>query len=111
MKTMLTIGLLLLGLFHNAPALANDDEAGIKFIDSIKALDAFDDAVVKDDVLILWPNPTTQQFLNFERIGKVLCGQHQVNGFLVVWLMDSSHYRASKEVKMLESLNCLAGES
>ncbi len=112
MQKLLLSFLTILSLSISGLAMSQDDEEKVLgFVDSIKNLEAFDDAVIKDQVLVLWPNPNTQNFLDFEKISKTLCPQHKANNFLVIWYMDSSLYRAKKEFVSLKNVNCLEPQS
>lgn len=105
------VGLFVIFGLCSALALGDQDEKDLNFLDSIKNLEAFQDAEIQDQVLVLWPNPKTQNFLDFERISKALCAQRTRNNFLVIWLMDSVHFRPTKEYRMIESVNCLGLEA
>ncbi len=60
------VGLFVIFGLCSALALGDQDEKDLNFLDSIKNLEAFDDAEIQDQVLVLWPNPKTQNFLDFE---------------------------------------------
>ena len=110
-RIVYVVGLFVVFGLCSALALGDQDEKDLNFLDSIKNLEAFNDASIQDQVLVLWPDPETQNFLDFERISKVLCAQRVRNKFLVIWLMDSAQFRANKEYLMIESVNCLGLEA
>jgi hypothetical protein len=110
-RIVYVVGLFVVFGLCSALALGDQDEKDLSFLDSIKNLESFNDARIQDQVLVLWPNPETQNFLDFERTSKALCAQRARNKFLVIWLMDSAHFRSNKEYLMIESFNCLALEA
>lgn len=110
-KIIYVVGLFLIIGLYSAVALGDQDKKDLNFLDSIKNLEAFNDARIQEQVLVLWPDPATQDFLDFEKISEALCAQRERNKFLVIWLMDSKYFRSAKEYLMLESVNCLELEA
>ena len=77
------------------------------FLERVKSVSTIDDARISDDVLVIWPSPDVQSGLNYEAMGKQLCLDYKVYGYLVIWFMDSSKFRRDTEMAMLESYVCL----
>ena len=97
--------LVALGLLCNV-AVA-ETKAERVFLDRVKSVSTIDDALLTEDVLVIWPSPDVQSGLDYEAMGKQLCQEYKVFGYLVIWFMDSSKYRRDTEMVMLESYNCL----
>ena len=77
------------------------------YLDSLKETSLIDDVNIEDDVLVVWPSPSLQSSLDYDSLGERLCGDHKKYRFLVVWFMDSSLYRSTKKMELLESYICV----
>ena len=66
-----------------------------------------DDVNIEDDVLVVWPSPNLQSSLDYDSLGEQLCSGHKKYRYLVVWFMDSSLYRSTKKMELLESYICI----
>lgn len=77
------------------------------YLASLKETSLIDDVKIEDDVLVVWPSPNLQSSLDYDSLGERLCGGHKKYRYLVVWFMDSSLYRATKKMELLESYICI----
>jgi hypothetical protein len=77
------------------------------YLTSLKETSLIDDVNVEDDVLVVWPSPNLQSSLDYDSLGEQLCGNHKKYRYLVVWFMDSSRYRSTKKMELLESYICI----
>ena len=77
------------------------------YLASLKETSLIDDVKIEDDVLVVWPSPNLQSSLDYDSLGDRLCGGHKKHRYLVVWIMDSSLYRATKKMELLESYICI----
>ena len=77
------------------------------YVASLKETSLIDDVYIEDDVLVVWPSPSLQSSLDYDSLGERLCGDHKKYRFLVVWFMDSSIYRSTKTMELLESYICI----
>ena len=77
------------------------------YLASLKETSLIDDVSIEDDVLVVWPSPNLQSSLDYDSLGERLCGGHKKYRYLVVWFMDSSLYRATKNMELLESYICI----
>ena len=77
------------------------------YLASLKETSLIDDVNIEDDVLVVWPSPNLQSSLDYDSLGERLCGGHKKYRYLVVWFMDSSLYRATKKMELLESYICI----
>ena len=77
------------------------------YLTSLKETSLIDDVNIEDDVLVVWPSPNLQSSLDYDSLGQRLCGGHKKYRYLVVWFMDSSLYRATKKMELLESYICI----
>ena len=77
------------------------------YLASLKETSLIDDVNIEDDVLVVWPSPNLQSSLDYDSLGDRLCGGHKKYRYLVVWFMDSSLYRATKKMELLESYICI----
>ena len=77
------------------------------YLASLKETSLIDDVNIEDDVLVVWPSPNLQSSLDYDSLGEQLCGGHKKYRYLVVWFMDSSLYRATKKMELLESYICI----
>lgn len=77
------------------------------YLTSLKETSLIDDINIEDDVLVVWPSPNLQGSLDYDSLGQRLCGDHKKYKFLVVWFMDSSLYRSTKKMELLESYICV----
>ena len=87
----------------SAFAQSSSDE----YLASLKETSLIDDVNIEDDVLVVWPSPNLQSSLDYDSLGERLCGGHKKYRYLVVWFMDSSLYRATKKMELLESYICI----
>ena len=67
----------------------------------------FTNVNIEDDVLVVWPSPNLQSSLDYDSLGARLCGDHKKYRYLVVWFMDSSLYRSTKKMELLNSYICI----
>jgi len=86
-----------------ASAQSSSDE----YLASLKETSLIEDANIEDDVLVVWPSPNLQSSLDYDSLGERLCGDHKKYRYLVVWFMDSSLYRSTKKMELLESYICI----
>ena len=86
-----------------ASAQSSSDE----YLASLKETSLIEDANIEDDVLVVWPSPNLQSSLDYDSLGERLCGEHKKYRYLVVWFMDSSLYRSTKKMELLESYICI----
>ena len=100
-------GLVLVGVSLMAGPAFADTKAQKAFLERVKSVSTIDDAKLSDDVLVIWPSPDVQTGLDYDGMGKQLCQEYIVYGYLVIWFMDSSKYRREKEMAMLQSYVCL----
>lgn len=77
------------------------------YLASLKETSLIDDVYIEDDALVVWPSPKLQSSLDYDSLGERLCGDHQKYRYLVVWFMDSSTYRSTKTMELLESYICI----
>ena len=77
------------------------------YLASLKETSLIDDVNIEEDVLVVWPSPNLQSSLDYDSLGERLCSGHKKYGYLVVWFMDSSLYRATKKMELLESYICI----
>ena len=77
------------------------------YLTSLKETSLIDDVNIEDDVLVVWPSPSLQSSLDYDSLGERLCGSHKKYRYLVVWFMDSSLYRSTKKMELLESYICI----
>lgn len=77
------------------------------YLTSLKETSLIDDVNIEDDALVVWPSPNLQSSLDYDSLGQRLCGGHKKYRYLVVWFMDSSLYRATKKMELLESYICI----
>ena len=87
----------------SASAQSSSDD----YLTSLKETSLIDDVNIEDDVLVVWPSPSLQSSLDYDSLGERLCGDHKKYRFLVVWFMDSSLYRSTKKMALLESYICV----
>jgi len=86
-----------------ASAQSSSDE----YLASLKETSLIEDANIEDGVLVVWPSPNLQSSLDYDSLGERLCGDHKKYRYLVVWFMDSSLYRSTKKMELLESYICI----
>lgn len=77
------------------------------YLASLKETSLIDDVNIEDNVLVVWPSPNLQSSLEYDSLGERLCGDYKKYGYLVVWFMDSSLYRSTKKMELLESYICI----
>ena len=77
------------------------------YLSSLKQTSLIDDVNIEDDVLVVWPSPNLQSSLDYDSLGARLCGDHKKYRYLVVWFMDSSLYRSTKKMELLDSYICI----
>ena len=80
---------------------------GDNYLASLKETSLIDDVNIEDDVLVVWPSPNLQSSLDYDSLGDRLCDGHKKYRYLVVWFMDSSLYRSTKKMELLESYICI----
>ena len=89
------------------PSTASSQSLIDGYLSSLKETSLIDDATIEDEVLVVWPAPNLQINLDYESLGVRLCAEHKRYRYLVVWFMDSSLYRKTKEMELLESRICI----
>ena len=77
------------------------------YLASLKETSLVDDVNIENDVLVVWPSPNLQSSLDYDSLGEQLCSGHKKYRYLVVWFMDSSLYRSTKKMELLESYICI----
>ena len=95
--------LLTLGYPSSASAQNSRDD----YLSSLKETSLIDDVIIDDEALVVWPAPNLQSTLDYESLGERLCAEHKRYRYLVVWFMDSSLYRNTKKMELLESRICI----
>ena len=100
-------GLVLLSASLMANPVMAETKAQKAFLERVKSVSTIDDAKLSEDALVIWPSPDVQSGLDYEGMGRQLCLEYAVYGYLVIWFMDSSKYRREKEMAMLQSYVCL----
>ena len=103
MKISALAALVTLVCCSSAVAQSSSDD----YLASLKETSLIDDVNIEDDVLVVWPSPNLQSSLDYDSLGDRLCGGHKKHRYLVVWIMDSSLYRATKKMELLESYICI----
>ena len=86
---------------------ASAQSSSEEYLASLKETSLIEDANIEDDVLVVWPSPNLQSSLDYDSLGERLCGDHKKYRYLVVWFMDSSLYRSTKKMELLESYICI----
>ena len=89
------------------PSSASAQNSRDEYLISLKETSLVDDVSIEDEALVVWPAPTLQSTLDYESLGERLCAEHKRHRYLVVWFMDSTLYRNTKEMKLLESRICI----
>ena len=92
-----------LGYSSSASAQNSRDD----YLGSLEETSLIDDVTIEDEALVVWPAPNLQSTLDYESLGERLCAEHKRYRYLVVWFMDSSLYRNTKEMELLESRICI----
>ena len=105
-STMIS-GLVLLSASLMANPVMAETKAQKTFLERVKSVSTIDDAKLSEDALVIWPSPDVQSGLDYEGMGRQLCLEYAVYGYLVIWFMDSSKYRREKEMAMLQSYVCV----
>ena len=77
------------------------------YLASLKETSLIDDVNIEDQAMVVWPSPNLQTSLDYDSLGQRLCGDHKKHGYLVVWFMNSSLYRSTKKMELLESYICI----
>ena len=90
-----------------AMAAFGESKAQKAFLERVASVSTIDDAHITDDALVIWPSPDVQAGLDYEAMGVQLCLEYKTYRYLVVWFMDSSLYRSTKKMQLLESYICI----
>ena len=100
-------GFIAVFMIASADTALAESKAQKAFLESIKAVSTIDGAHISEGALVIWPSPPVQGALDYDVMAEKLCLEYKTYGYLVIWFMDSSKYRRSKEMAMLQSHVCL----